>query len=323
MRRALGFIFFFLSSTLSAIAADFNTPSAFRANPETGTGRFAFDLEMQVTLRSAQASGSFTVLVNSRDGSMALDNPHAALWGLGMQDVPGLQIHHVIFRTGNVMACGVHPQSGQACLPLGASGWVAQIMPMLAQADAEQFFTSIRTTDQRAVPCCLPEAQGLEQLRGQSVDGSFVTFWFDPGTATTATTIPFLGPGVGIIKDFNARRNRVVKHVHVKPPESASFELNLDQLTRVNKTVDLSGYQLVTAFTTDGLSEANGLSAWIMGRGREIQALSREMADTCPKGRAGNDCRTEFRARIKSLEDEIKARALGFGSRHGLPVAEE
>jgi len=140
---------------------------------------------------------------------------------------------------------------------------------------------------------------------------------------TTATTIPFLGPGVGIIKDFNARRNRVVKHVHVKPRESGSFELHLDRLTQVSKTVNLSGYQLVTAFTTDGLSEANDLSAWIMGRGQEIQALSREMADSCSTGRGGNDCRSGFRARIKALEDEIKFRALGFRSRHNLPGAKE
>jgi hypothetical protein len=323
MMRALGFLFLFLGSALPATAADFDAPSTFRPNPETGAGRFVFDLEMQVKLRSPQASGPFTVLVNSRDGSMALDNPHASLWGLGMQDVPGLQIHHVIYRSGSMMACGAHPQSGHACLLLGASGWVAQIMPMIADADAERFFTSARTTDQRAAPCCLPETQGLEHLRGQSVDGSYVTFWFDPGTATTATAAPFLGPGVGIIKDFNVRRNRVARHIHVKPSESASFELHLDRLTRINKTVNLSNYNLVTAFTTDGLSQANALSARIMGRGREIQALSREMADTCPKGRAGNDCRTEFRARIKSLEDEIKASALGFGSRHGLPVAEE
>jgi hypothetical protein len=44
MMRVLGFLFFFLSCVLPATAANFDTPSTFRPNPETGTGLLAFDV---------------------------------------------------------------------------------------------------------------------------------------------------------------------------------------------------------------------------------------------------------------------------------------
>ncbi|PKO90967.1 MAG: hypothetical protein CVU15_11170 [Betaproteobacteria bacterium HGW-Betaproteobacteria-1] len=306
-----------------ALGADFDAQSRFTPNPQSGVGRFVFDLEMRVTLRSTQASGPFTVLVNSRDGSMVLDNPHITLWALGMPDVPGLQIHHVLYRPGNLMACGIHSQTGEVCLPLGASDWVATIMPALSELNAEHFFASARESDQTAAPCCLPEARGLEHLRGQGRDGSWISFWFDPGISTTPTQVPFLGPGVGVIKDQIARKNRVVRHIHVMPVGTESFEMHLDHLSGANRSLDLSRFRVVSAFTTTGLSEANDLSAWIMASGREIQALSREMAEVCAKGRAGNDCRAEYRVRIKALEHEIKMRALGYGAAHGLPGVQE
>jgi len=300
--------------------AGFDAPSSFPANPAAGTGRFGFDLEMQVDLESRRSSGQFIALVNSHDGSMALENAHTALWALGMKDIPALQVHHVIYRKGSLMACGQHPKFGKGCIALGFDQEWQPVAAQLQASHVAHFFRSARATEQSRAPCCPNGTRGLAHLTGQGADGSWLTFWFDPGTATTATLVPFLGPGVGIMKDEISSTNRVVRHMQAQLSGSAdNVEMHLMKLSRVNRSIDLSSYRLVTAFSTGGLNNARDVSNAIMGQGRQIRAWSKALA-SCDKGTAGRDCRALYRGKIRAAEEDMKRRAFEFATKHGLPT---
>lgn len=326
--RWLAAIILVLASVTAVAAADFSADSSFPANPAVGTGRFGFDLEMQVSLRATGVNGTVTVYVNSRDGSMALANPHTSLWALGMQDIPDLQIHQVISRTGEILVCGVHPKAGKGCLTLAGNSsllW-ASVRNNMVGHDARTFFTTVGSTNQSDVPCCQPGTEGAAHMAGRGRSGELLVFWFDPGRATVRTKRPFLGPGVGVMKDQLSHTNRIVRHFWVKPPEGespvSSVMMHLDRFKQARHTVDIADYPLVTAFSAPAIGDAANISDWMRMRGADIQQLSRQMAN-CEQGAAGNDCRTHYRQRIKTIEASIKERVLGFGRQHGLPVPAE
>ncbi|MBL0935388.1 MAG: hypothetical protein IBJ07_11645 [Rhizobiaceae bacterium] len=261
-------IFLMALILLSSGAAGFGAESGFRANPATGVGTFAFDLEISFDLRSDRASGAATVYVNSRDGSMALANPHASLWAFGMQDIPGLQIHHVIVRAGEIMACGRHPLHGDGCLPFG--GDIVPGFSAWASAEAaERFFASVASTDQSRAPGFVVGTKGLDYVHGSGAPDEDVTFWFDPGPSTVATHMPFLGPAVGVMKDYRDRRTKVVRHAYIRFAEGRApvrwLSIRLNRLAQRSHQIDLSGYAVVTAFTAPALGEANRLGSRIMG----------------------------------------------------------
>lgn len=312
-----------LLSATPASATDFGASSRFPANPASGNGSFAFDLQMRISIESDRASGDATVYVNSNDGSMAVADPHLTLWAFGAQDIPGLQVHQLILRRGELMACGRHPEYGDGCVPMGGAAAGAFQM---AVADARAFLVSPHMMDEAAARADLGDTQGLEPIVGSMRDGTLAAFWVEPGQSTVATQQPFLGPGVGVLKDYRVNRNRTVRIASFGFAEVESTHLRwmivrLRDLRSATHRLDNSRYPLVTAFTSEGIAEANDIGRWIMTQGRQISALHRQM-EGCLRGKEGDDCRAEYRAQIKRLEDEIHARAMGFGARHGLPTGD-
>jgi len=327
MKRLIGAAGIFAALALAAVpafAVAFNAGSSFPANPTDGTGPFAFDLEMRVTLESDKASGPMTVYVNSHDGSMALANPHTSLWALGMPDVPDLQVHQVIVRAGQALVCGSHPRYGQGCMVMGAKGFSSVMASLASEAEAEAYFNSIRNVDQRNAPVDIASTRGLPFVHGLAGDGAYMTLWFDPGQSTVATQHPFLGPGVGVVKDYRNHTNRTVRHaffdMNMADHSPVSWmSIHLDDLRRATHRIDTSRYRLITAFTSAKIDESKDISSWMQAEGRRIRGLEREMAG-CPDGAAGNDCRRQYRARITTAQDAMRARVLNFGRANGLPI---
>lgn len=68
--------------------------------------RFQFDIAMDVDFEFGQGPIRARVFVNSRDGSMLLDNPHTALWAFGAQGLDKITVHHLLFQSGRALACG-------------------------------------------------------------------------------------------------------------------------------------------------------------------------------------------------------------------------
>lgn len=309
MIRLLLSILVFSFALAAPARAEFSAPSSFPPNPASAIGRYRFDLTMQIELDSDKVSGPLTLLVNSHDGSMALDNPHVTLWALGMEDMPGLDVHHVIFRPGEFLVCGRHPMVGEACLQLGGGMGIPYGLDM-GEAFACEFYESVRWTDQDGAPVGVEGTGVLGYVHGRGSDGTYLTFWFDRGRSTVNTTATFLGPGVGIAKDYSAGVNRVVRHFFVDFSLTESpvgwAAMRLVDLTHAERRIDLSRYRLIDAFSLPGLGSALGIASSAPAAGaqvREFEAIGAdEMAD----------------ATAEAYWTRVRAHA----AEHGLPVGE-
>jgi hypothetical protein len=117
------------------------------------------------------------------------------------------------------------------------------------------FFADVLPSPPAPPPGKLPGASQLEAVAGDTPSGR-LTLWLEPGSSTIATRAPFLGPGVGVLKDPRTNRNRVVRHAWLHSPEHAGTSLPLDTsitlrtLQPATRSLALSGYKRVTAFAT-------------------------------------------------------------------------
>ena len=307
----------FVAAPLSLVGAQ--TPGStarLPANPESELGLYRFDLRIRQRIDSSEGIGTITYYVNATDNSLLLPASGLGAWWPGGAFRQG-RLEFVIRQSdGDFMACGQHEELGPACLLLGESlgaafGWLRDMTWHQA------YFDSIAGTPQTLGEGPRGAGQGL---RGHGND-TYVQMWFDPGTSTVTTRMPFLGLGVGVARDLRTGSLRTVRRLRAEGADLDGGDLVMDllDLAPAQARQDTSLYRFVTAFTAQGVDEA----VQIGHQGLSLQAEARgiqEALDACPNGQAGRECRTRERARMKALEDRFREQALDYGRRHGLPV---
>lgn len=299
--------------------AAFTANSPFPPNPESELGVYRFDLRLRQLVDSSRGLDRITYFANTADGSLLFPN-----WSIEGLLPPGSfgegELHFVIRQAdGDVMACGQHPDFGDACVLLGENlgsgfAWLRD-MTLL-----RQFLDSIPR-----VPQTLGEGPGgnVQGIRGKG-DDVFVQMWVSRRASTLATQVPFLGAGVGVIKDFRTRANRVVWRTRWEGGDLDGGDLVIDliEMESARMERDTSLYRFITAFTAEGLAEAMAIG----GQADDVMAQARAIEEAlaaCPAGRAGIDCRKFHRERMKALNEGMRDQALDFARRHGLPVGED
>lgn len=290
--------------------------SAFPPNPDTVPGRYRFDLRLRQQVDSADGLVDMTCFVNSRDASLLCPDWGLTGWTLGVESAQGKLDFVLRQADGDVLACGQHRDFGPSCLQLGEQlgagfAWLRNMTLHRA------FLDSIAST-----PQTLGEGPGgrVQGVRGRTSDG-FLQLWFDRRASPIATRMPWLGLGVGVMRDERARVLRTVRRARFEGADRDGGDVVLDliELEPARIERDLAGYRVVTAFTAQGLDESMSLSAQLLAMQREAVGIRAEL-NACPKGRDGGDCRKHHRERLKALDERAKAMALGFGQRHGLPI---
>lgn len=290
--------------------------SPFAANPDTVPGRYRFDLRLRQLVDSADGLVDMTCFANSRDASLLCPEWGLGGWTLGMTPAQGTLEFVLRQADGDVLVCGQHRDLGPACLQLGDE--IGPAFAWLRNTGLNQaFLDSIATTPQTLGDGPRGAVQGV---RGRTADG-FLQLWFDHRGSGIATRMPWVGMGVGLLRD---ERSRVVRTVRGARFERADRDggdviLELIELAPARIERDLAGYRLVTAFSARGLEESGSIAVRMMAMQREAAGIRGEL-DACPKGRDGTDCRTHHRERLKALDERAKAMALDFARRHGLPV---
>jgi hypothetical protein len=297
----------------------FSANSPFPPNPESELGRYRFDLRILQLVDSSRGLDRLNYYVNSADNSQLF-----LAEDLGDLMPPGTfangELHFVLRQAdGDTLACGRHADVGEACLMLGenlgsAFGWLRDMTLH------RRFLDTIAR-----VPQTLGEGPGgsVQGIRGKGEDG-FMQVWVGRNPSPIATQMPFLGAGVGVMKDFRIRANRTVHRTRWEGGDIDGGDLVIDllELASARMERDTSMYRIVTAFTAQGLEEAMAIGNQVPDFVGQATAI-REALDACPAGRVGADCRKFHRQRMKDLDQRMRDQALDFGRRHGLPVGDE
>lgn len=297
------------------VEANYAADSTFPPNPSTGIGLNRFDLRLMQTVDTPQGLFTFTYFANSADGSLLFPEwTLDTLLPAGREFTRG-QMHFVLRRAdGDILACGKHETAGLGCLQLGenlgpAFAWLQK------STQQKRFLESIPRTPQTLQD---PPAGSVQGVRGKTGDG-FIQMWLDRRASSIRTQQLFLGAGVGIIKDPRTRSNRLVRRTLWEDADRIVADLVEMESARIER--DTSAYRLVTAFTSQGISEATTLGLDL----NQLQAEAAEIQqalDACPKGSTGKDCRKTHRQRMKELNERARQQALDYARRHGLPVGD-
>lgn len=298
------------------IEETFRANSPFPPNPESELGRYRFDLRILQLVDSSRGLDRITYFANTADGSLLF--PDWTLGGLLPAGTFGDGALHFVLRQadGDVLACGEHPDIGNACLMLGENlgpgfAWLRDM------TQHRRFLDTIPR-----VPQALGEGPGgnVQGIRGKGED-IFLQMWVGRNPSPIATQVPFIGAGVGVMKDFRIRANRTVHRTRWEGGDLDGGDLVIDlvEMESARMERDTSLYRIVTAFTAEGLAEAMAIGNQVPDFVGQATAI-REALDACPAGRAGSDCRKFHRQRMKELDQRMRDQALDFGRRHGLPV---
>lgn len=293
-----------LLCTPAVAATTDDRPSPFPANPPlahgssteaAGASSYRFDLLLDVEVDIGTGPRPARVYVNSGDGSMLLEQPSLALWSFGAADLlRQVSVHHLLVANRQALACGEAASAATAAKAEQLFGarrlcfGVGSLSPLLAseaEFDRDNVFELAVPSPPFPPRSRLPGARDgdLEMFAGETMSGR-VTLWLEPGASEVATQVPFLGPGVGVIKDLRSRRNRLVRHAWLHSPQNQGSQaptnvyLSLKRLAPVNRQVSLAGYRRVTAFTVGSPSHPSPFFRGGPGMDR-MNALSRELAD--------------------------------------------
>lgn len=297
----------------------FGANSRFPPNPESELGQYQFDLRITQLVDSSRGLDRVTYYVNSADNSqlfLASD-----LGDLLPRDAFANGDLHFVLRQadGDTLICGKHADIGNGCLMLGENlgpgfAWLRDMTQL------RRFLDTIPR-----VPQTLGEGPGgnVQGIRGKGEDVT-LQMWVGRNPSTIATQMPFLGAGVGVMKDFRIRANRTVHRTRWEAGDTDGGDLVIDLVEMVPARMarDTSLYRIVTAFTAQGLAEAMAIGNQVPDVVAQARAIEEALA-ACPAGRAGSDCRKFHRERMKALDQGMRDQALDYGRRHGLPVGDE
>lgn len=313
-------------------ASDFppNPPLVhFSSEAAASSKRFQFDIAMDVDFEFGQDPIRARVFVNSRDGSMLLDNPHTALWASDAQGLDKITVHHLLVQSGRALACGEpHDErrrqdaqtlfgAERVCIEAG------QLFSYVIDDDERihhQLFFEMADR-QRPPPGRFDHDRSLDFIGGPTTSGE-LSLWMDPGRATFVTDRLFLGPGVGLAFDPRSGHVRVVRHALIQMPQNRGTSLpeevalTLITIEPARHQMTLAGYKHVTAFTTGdryfrdvpgsggGIDQMNQLSAELARVMREVERMDQ-----------AGDCASAQRA-YAGMMQKLQA----FQRQHGFAV---
>jgi len=319
----------------------YGTSSAFPANPTNNRDEYRFDFKLSQHITTPLYTGNIVYYINSADGSMAFtaeDNPalreRLARIGGGSRG----EFHFGIRKAdGNLLICGrLEGMEGnkKRGMDVGKNKhvddlWLETYMAQMQwlnddgvspsgehglSADQLALVENAHITGKRA-KYPIPEAG-----RDQVMDLFLIDF-----PVPIATSMPLMGLGVGVFKNFTKNINQLVifSTFHDVPVESgaADFSCWLNSLHKAEAVFRPGEYVVMTAFNLEGQQDAQGLleGAGSLQAYRDRVLTLQQQLRECPDGSAGRDCRERIQQQLKALEREFEAKMQEFMEKHNVP----
>ncbi len=320
--------------------AVYRASSSFPANPTNNRDQYQFDFKISQHVTTPQYTGHLVYYINSADGSIAFtvdDNP-VLRERLGIIADQG-ELHFGIRKAdGNVLICGRYKDVADGNTKRGmdigknrniADLWMESYMSQMQWLNDDDVVPSgVRglTTEQltliedahitgRRASYYLPESG-----RDQVLDLFFIDF-----PVPIATSMPFMGLGVGVFKNFRLNINQlaVFSAFHQVPLESGNADLYfwLNSIHKAEATFRPGEYVVMTAFNRAGME---GLNALTEG-GSSIQNIAQRISDlqrqrsNCPDGEAGQSCREAIDRQVKELQQQAENMANELMEKYNIP----
>ncbi|MFD2033281.1 hypothetical protein ACFSKL_00685 [Belliella marina] len=298
----------------------FETPSQLEENPEKNGNTFRFDYEIKQKIKLSNQDGIIRYKVNSADNSMYFPKESILSSNLfkPLTQIPKAQDYDLHFAILNknreLMLFAQHPKEGKICVyfptdknfnQLIVNDYIPQI----------EFLQSVKNFDHIALE--LDEDFPLEPFQGEFTQRNghktSLDMWFHKEEAQALTSVPLMGIGVGIFKDFLEKRQKLLALTHT---DGAWFELlELQRISTFSKNT--ADYRLIDFVfpTLPGQEIALEITQWLMEKQEEIRILQMERSK-CPPHQEGTVCRTLIDKKIKAIEKEVESRAFELAQKH-------
>lgn len=307
--------------------ADFDAESTFPTNPEGNSGNFRFDYCIHQYTDMGLVNTDFRYYVNSRDGSMAFERAGLEAFGARLPNYPGFEFHFAVWKAnGDMIFCGRHEEYGL----IGVMGgrelnttdvWMDNYLSQM------QFLNSIDETPQPIEHAPSDEwARTITGYRGKVVTPQgeqFLKMYFHNIPSTMHTSIPLMGAGTGVFKNFKQYINQllvycIAEQVPVGAGRHQDVVFQLLGLYESNANFNTSPYQIMMFPTETNISSMAELSTWLVEKKRYISELQERRKD-CPND--DDACREQLDLRIAEEEETIKRQVRAFAEKMGVPPA--
>ncbi|RQP14722.1 MAG: hypothetical protein EAS52_16950 [Parapedobacter sp.] len=323
--------------------AVFRMPSSFPANPTNNRDQYRFDFKVSQNIVTSLYTGDIVYYINSADGSMAFtaeDNPALRERLAGIGGGGRGEFHFGIRKAdGNLLICGRLEEvegTKRRGMDMGKNKqiddvWLETYLAHMqwlnddggappppemhgASAAMLELVEDTRVTGRRA-KYFIPE-EGREQV----LDLFFVDF-----PVPIATSVPFMGLGVGVFKNTNQNINQLVIFSAYRdvPFESGTANLlfSLNTLHKAEAVFRPGEYVVMTAFNKTGQQDMQELlsGAGSIQEYRDRVLTLQQQLRECPDGSAGRDCRERIQQQLKALEREFEAKMQEFMEKHNVP----
>ncbi|OYW36592.1 MAG: hypothetical protein B7Z42_11950, partial [Brevundimonas sp. 12-68-7] len=235
-------------------------------------------------------------------------------------EIPQTTLHFGFKRPGgSSLVCGRHEQHGDACIQAGGILYQDPIVSFHWEQEAVMgFFESEVTTPQQAL-----EGEGpSDHLPVTGMFGEHrATLWLSPRSSGIATQRPFLGLGVGLVKDYRTNTNRIVRQSRIEGAGRDGDDLffRLVDVRPASRSFDTGRYGMVSAFGEDALRSAAAFPVQIEEHQRRLRALE-EGLDACGGAEVARNCRASHRERIRAERQAFEDQVRAWGRDRGLPV---
>lgn len=294
----------------------FNLKPVIAANPIKPEGIFKFDHEIEQYANFNGVSGTMRYKVNSTDNSMymhgvdILENPAFAK----LKNSTYLRKNKLDFIIRNAqddwLLYMTHRSEGKIVVT-APSGFSYSNVFTDTYLVLMEFLNSTKENSTYSMT-----SNALEPYTGKitDMDGrqKELTVWFAKEEARIATGVPFMGFGVGILKNPLEKKQQFLAIAEL---EDMVFKL-LDLQTIEEWGINTGGYREITFdfHLPSGQERINDLTTWFMAKQAEIASLREQMKE-CPGHQAGKACREEYRRQVKAIQEELEEKAKELGQK--------
>lgn len=317
----------------------YSAESDLQENPLDNTTAYHFDYKIAEHITMPDFDGYMTYYVNSNDGSIAIpineENQDIQTKLNSAYSRGGSKWHFIIRKAnGNFLGCGLYENEKTGDLEkrgidlgkdkslnavFGNLIWEQQVWLNSAEPFSSDDIGSTTPALIEIIENVPIEAKRGKVPNNTGTADNIVDLYSVKYPVMEHTSIPFMGLGVGIMKNFNLNINQLIIYGVSRENGGEEVYFHLESLYKANAVFHPEQYTITTIMNKEGMEDSKNFQQEAMQMAVEIQRLSQQKSE-CPDGDSGSECRSEIDKRIRDIEKELRDKAKELGEKHNVPM---